>query len=152
MSQQDDHTLVSPEVEKDNPSKSRDITVMDTRNPREKDRDARPHYRSTTRGHDDGPSRRRSPTKSTHSHQAAQGEDRELIRLLMQDNQKLRETIVDLAKRFPQNSHNHNEVESFTSRSPAVRTKVHDNQDGDQGEGAGDNGHNKGKEPIRAEN
>ena len=64
----------------------------------------------------------------------------------MQDNQKLRETIVDLAKRFPQNSHNHDEVESFTSRSPGVRTKVHDNQiGGDQGEGAGDNGHNRGK-------
>ena len=127
MSQQDDHTLISPEVEKDNPSKSRDITVMDPHNPR-KDRDARPHYRSTTRGHDDGPSRRRSPVRSIHSHRAAQGDDRELIRLLMQDNQKLRETIVDLAKRFPQNSHNQDEVESFTSCSPGVRSKIPDNR------------------------
>ena len=42
----------------------------------------------------------------------------------MEDNQKLRETIVDMAKRFPQNSHNQDEIKSFTSRSPGARTRT----------------------------
>ena len=153
MSQRDEKTLISPEIEKDNPSKSRDITVMDPQNPREKDHDPRPHYRATTRARDDGPSRR-TLARSTHSHRAIQGDDRELISLLMQDNQKLRETIVDLAKRFPQNSHNQDEVESFTSRSPGVRTRIHNDRVGGVPgeEGDGDNGHDRGKEPIHAEN
>ena len=37
-----------------------------------------------------------------------------MVKLLLEDNQKLRETIVDLAKRFPQNSNIQDEIESFT--------------------------------------
>ena len=85
----------------------------------------RPHYRATTKDREDGPSRRRTPTRSTHSRRITQGGDIELVRLLLDDNQRLRETIVDLAKHFPQSSTNQDDIELFTRRSPRARNKTH---------------------------
>ena len=154
MPHQDEQTLISPDIEKYHLSKCKYITVMDHQNQKEKDLDTRPHYRATTRGRDDRPSRRRTPSRSTHSRRTTQGGGRELVRLPLEDNQKMRETIIDLAKRHPQNSHNQDEIESFTSRSPGAHNRTHHDQTpAAQGEeGHRDNGHGHGKEPVHPEN
>lgn len=130
MSHHDEQTLLSPKIKKDcddHHSKSKDIIVLnDNQPPKKKDQDNRPHYQATTRVQEDGPSRRRTTARPTCSRQTTFGGDIELIKFLLENNQQLRETLLDLTKRFPINSTNYKDHESFTSRSfgRQNRTKV----------------------------
>lgn len=110
-----------------------------------------PYYWAITRVHNDGPSRRQASTRPSQHHGADQGSDRELVKLLLEDNQRLRDTLVELTKSFPTSSSNQGGHESFISRSLKEQDKVDGNptiHTPKEKEGHRDNR----KNPIRADN
>ena len=86
--------------------------------------DSQPHYGAITKLHKDGPSWHRALARPTNSRRNMHGGDRELIKLLLEDNQRLRESLVDLEKRFPSSSSNRDDHKSYTSHTPCGQRKA----------------------------
>lgn len=74
--------------------------------------------KAKTRVREDGPSRRKTIYRPSISRRTTHGGNRELVKLILEDNQRFRDTLIDLTKRFPVTSTNHEDYESFNSRSP----------------------------------
>lgn len=100
MSHHVDQTFLSPKIEKgrdDHHSKFKDIIVLNNNQPpKGKDLDNRPHFQAPTRVREDGPSRWKTSALPTNSCRITCGDDIKLVELLLKQNKRLREAIIDL--------------------------------------------------------
>lgn len=138
-----------------NPSRSKDITVLnDDQHPKGKSLDNHPITKPQLE-----PERMSHLDEELHPNlpivAGPHSGDIELVKLILEDNQRLRETNINLTKRFPSSSTNYEDHESFTSHSPGGRNKTKSNPPllaQKRKKRHGDNGHDLRKEPVGVDN